>query len=104
MNIRGSVAYTERQLARDAAQQAEAKLLTGSRRLGGTITTDGCSADQIAELTKWDIDAWDKIQAARACTESRCATLVPAIEHDFHWSDWQLVVGGHMVWSFDYAD
>ena len=79
MNIRGSVAYTERQLARDAAQQAEAKLLTGSRRLGGTITTDGCSADQIAELTKWDIDAWDKIRAARACTKAGCATLVPLL-------------------------
>ena len=79
VTIQGSLAHEERQLARESAREVKKRKLTqnGSRRTS-TVATEGCTADQIGELTKWNIDAWDKIQAARACTDSSCATLVPA--------------------------
>ena len=43
--------------------------------------------EQITELAEWDIDAWDKIQAVRACTDSSCSNLVPGIQRhpQSHW-------------------
>ena len=72
--VTGSAGYEAREAARRAAREQEGNIRrTASRR---SITTDNCTAAQEAELTKWDTDAWDKIQAARACTTSSCSTLV----------------------------
>ena len=82
MNVIGTEAYEQRYLAAAAAWTAHTKeLRRASRRTSNGITTDGCSSASITELVNWHTDAWNKIQAARACTATSCRTLVAVCHH-----------------------
>lgn len=61
---------------RDSESRAAKELKRQERNSNRRFQSVRCNASEVAALTSWQADAVEKINAAIACNESSCSSLV----------------------------